>query len=175
MRLRAPTMLLTRRIYLVVLILPGLILLHILLESSQVSLADSYRASLRAAARLRKSREGVVDDRVGWSNGDDKDFGFGFGGSGLGGGAPDSNSGSPNRDSIPGLGTHKSGDGITGKSSWTDFGQRLGRLTGVADSRNGASKAGEAGEAGRSNFFQRSGGSLYEVRRGYLWKSLTQT
>lgn len=120
----------------VVLILPGLILLHVLLQTSQISLADSYRAGLNKA--LRPHAGSSVDDRVGWHSGD---------------------SNPPNRDSIPGLGSTKSG------SSWTDFGQRIGRLTGVAAGRRPVTSTdnGKYGDAGRSSSFRRGGGSIYEV------------
>lgn len=135
MWIRLPTMLFTRRIYVLVLILPGLILLHVLLQASQISLADSYRAGFSKA--LRPHSGDSVDERVGWHNGD---------------------SNAPNRDSIPGLGSTKSG------SSWTDFGQRIGRLTGVAAGRRPSTgSAANSGVAASLYSSQRSSGSIYEV------------
>lgn len=134
--MRLPAMLLTRRIYIIVLFLPGLILLHVLLQSSQISLAESYRAGLNKAIRPYAAGNSI-DERVGWHNGD---------------------SNVPNRDSIPGLGSTKSG------SSWTDFGQRIGRLTGVAAGRRPSSAhLASAGATTSSYASQRSGGSIYEV------------
>lgn len=128
---RLPAGLLTRRIYVVVLILPGLILLHVLLQTSQISLADSYKAQF-----LRPHRDDdAIDDRVGWHiNGD---------------------SNAPTRDSIPGLGSSKTG------SSWTDIGRKLGKLTGVSAGRRPSTHNNAA--SSQSFTFKRSGGSIYEV------------
>lgn len=135
MWLRLPTTLLTRRIYIIILILPGLILLHVLLQSSQLSLAESYRAGFSKA--IRPYSGSSIDERVGWHSSDPS---------------------VPNRDSIPGLGSTRSG------SSWRDFGQRIGRLTGVAAGRrpSSAQSIGNS-DIGHSYSFQRSGGSIYEV------------
>jgi hypothetical protein len=136
-------MLHTRRIYLVVLVLPGLILLHLLLQTSQVTISDSYRARFNKATKAGSAH--AVDDRVGWQSD---------------GHSSDTNA--PNRDDIPGLGSSKSG----GSPSWTDLGQRLGRLTGVAAGRKKKVGSNEdaSAENGQSNNFKRSGGSIYEVR-----------
>lgn len=124
---------LTRRIYVIVLILPGLILLHVLLQTSEISLAENYRTQI-SKALSRPDSGNAIDDRVGWHIGD---------------------SNAPNRDSVPGLGSSKAG------SSWTDLGQRLGKLTGVSAGRRPVTS--QNGKSGSALSSKRTGGSIYEV------------
>lgn len=136
--------LLTRRIYIIVLILPGLILLHVLLQTSEISLAESYRIQINKA--LSRPNH-AIDDRVGWNSGD----------------SSSSSSNAPNRDSILGLGSSKSGigGGGGGGSSWTELGQKLGKLTGVAAGRRPSTSKNL--HAGATFSSKRTGGSIYEV------------